>query len=408
MLDTKKFRTELSGFVWGKMKVRKILPAERLKSIKPSAIRRMIDLSASMKDAIHLEQGEPDFKTPEHILEAAKKAMEEGDTHYTQTAGLPELRNAISEKLSRENGIDVDPETEVIIVSGVQEAMLLTAMAFLNPNDKALVLEPYYPAYLEDTLLAESVPIPVPLNEERGYRVELDELEKRIDPKTKLIWLCNPSNPTGHVFSKEDLEIIVEVARRHELLMFSDEIYEKLIYDGAEHVSIGSLPSAEDITITANGFSKAYAMTGWRIGYIAAPAVLAKELNKVHYYAALCPNSISQRAALAALTGPQDCVREMRDEYDRRRKIVFETLEKIPQLSYVRPKGAFYVFPNFSEFEEDDEKLAEYFIRRSHVVTVPGSGFGESGRGHLRISYSVPFEKVRKGISKIVEALGEL
>jgi len=387
---------------------RKIPPAERLNSIKPSAIRRMIDMSAGMEDIIHLEQGEPDRKTPEHIIEAAKKVMDEGYTHYTQTAGLPELRNAISEKLSRENGIDVDPETEVIIVSGTQEAMLLAALAFLNQGDKALILEPYYPAYLEDTLLAGGVPIPVPLNEEKGYRVELGELEKRVDSKTKLIWLCNPCNPTGHVFSKEDLEIITEVARRHNLLIFSDEIYEKLVYDEAEHVSVGSLPGAEDITITVNGFSKAYAMTGWRIGYIAAPAVLAKELNKVHYYAALCPNSISQRAALAALTGPQDCVREMRDEYDRRRRVVFKALEKIPQLSYVRPKGAFYVFPNFSELEGNDEKLAEYFLRRSHVVTVPGSGFGESGRGHLRISYSVPFEKVRKGISKIVEALEEL
>ena len=387
---------------------RKFFLAERLKPIKPSAIRRMIDLSAGMEDVIHLEQGEPDRKTPEHIIEAAKRVMDEGYTHYTQTAGLPELRNAISEKLSRENGIDVDPETEVIIVSGTQEAMLLTALAFLNPGDKALILEPYYPAYLEDTLLAGGVPIPVPLNEEKGYRVELDELEKRVDSKTKLIWLCNPCNPTGHVFSKEDLEVITEVARRYDLLIFSDEIYEKLVYEEAEHVSVGSLPGAEDITITANGFSKAYAMTGWRIGYIAAPAVLAKELNKVHYYAVLCPNSISQRAALAALTGPQDCVREMRDEYDQRRRAVLKALEKIPQLSYVRPKGAFYVFPNFSELEGDDEKLAEYFIRRSHVVTVPGSGFGKSGRGHLRISYSVPSEKVRKGISKIVEALEEL
>ncbi|MEM3514318.1 MAG: pyridoxal phosphate-dependent aminotransferase, partial [Candidatus Hadarchaeum sp.] len=294
------------------------LSAERLKFIKPSAIRRMIDLSAGMKDVIHLEQGEPDFITPKHILDAAKKAMDEGYTHYTQTQGMLELREAVSEKLSRENGIDVDPKTEVVIVSGTQETMAIAALAFLNPGDRALVLEPYYPAYFEDTLIAGAVPVPVPLNEEENYRVNQEELEKRIDSRTKLIWICSPSNPTGHVFTREDLEIIVEVAKKHDLLIFSDEIYEKLTYDNAKHISIGSLPGAEDRTITVNGFSKAYAMTGWRIGYAAAKGALAREINKLHYYLVLCPSSVAQKAALAALTGPQDCVEKMRQEYERR------------------------------------------------------------------------------------------
>lgn len=383
------------------------ISSERIKPIKPSAIRRMIDLSASMKDVIHLEQGEPDFITPEHILEAAKKAMDEGYTHYTQTQGMLELREAVSEKLSRENGIEVDPKTEVVIVSGTQETMAIAALAFLNPGDRALVLEPYYPAYFEDTLIAGAVPVPVPLNEEEGYRVDQEELEKRIDSRTKLIWMCSPSNPTGHVFTKQDLETIVEVAKKHELLIFSDEIYEKLIYDDAKHISIGSLPGAEDRTITVNGFSKAYAMTGWRIGYAAAKGVLAREINKLHYYLVLCPSSVAQKAALAALTGPQDCVEKMRREYDRRRKAVLKELEKIPEISYVRPKGAFYVFPNFSRFEKDDENLAKELLNKTHVCTAPGSGFGESGRGHLRISYSAPYEQVITGISRIVEALEE-
>ncbi|MEM4201800.1 MAG: pyridoxal phosphate-dependent aminotransferase [Candidatus Hadarchaeum sp.] len=379
--------------------------AERLKFIKPSAIRRMIDLSAGMKDVIHLEQGEPDFITPEHILDAAKKAMDEGYTHYTQTPGTLELREAVSEKLSRENGIDVDPKTEVVIVSGTQETMIIAALAFLNPGDRALLLEPYYPAYFEDTLIAGAVPVPVPLNEEEGYRVDQEELEKRIDSRTKLIWICSPSNPTGHVFTKEDLEIIVDVAKKHDLLIFSDEIYEKLTYDDAKHISIGSLPGAEDRTITVNGFSKAYAMTGWRIGYAAAKGALAREINKLHYYLVLCPSSVAQKAALAALTGPQDCVEKMRQEYDRRRKAVLKELEKLPEISYVRPKGAFYVFPNFSRLEKNDENLAKELLNKTHVCTAPGSGFGESGRSHLRISYSAPYEQVVTGISRIVETL---
>jgi len=382
--------------------------AERLKFIKPSAIRRMIDLSAGMKNVIHLEQGEPDFTTPEHILAAAKKAMDEGYTHYTQTPGMLELREAVSEKLSRENGIDVDPKTEVVIVSGTQETMAIAALAFLNPGDRALVLEPYYPAYFEDTLIAGAVPVPVPLNEEEGYRVDPEELEKRIDSRTKMIWMCSPSNPTGHVFTKEDLEIIAEVAKKHNLLIFSDEIYEKLIYDDAKHISIGSLPDAEDRTITVNGFSKAYAMTGWRIGYAAAKGVLAREINKLHYYMVLCPSSIAQKAALAALTGPQDCVEKMRKEYDRRRKAVLKELEKIPEVSFVRPKGAFYVFPDFSRLKKDDENLAKGLLERMGVCTAPGSGFGESGRGHLRISYSAPYELVVEGISRIVAALKKI
>ncbi len=383
----------------------KISPAERLKLIKPSAIRKMIDASIGMKDAIHLEQGEPDFNTPEHIVEAAEKVLKEGHTHYTQTPGTLELREAVSEKLSKENGIDVNPATEVVIVSGTQETMAVTALAFLNPGDKALVFDPYYPAYLEDTLIAEAVPVKVPLDKENDFHVDMEELEKHVDSRTKLIWMCSPCNPTGHVFSKDDMEIIAEVAKKHDLLIFADEIYEKLVYDGTKHLSIGSFPGAEDRTITVNGFSKSHAMTGWRIGYLAAREPLAKELNKLHYYMVLCPNSISQKAALAALHGPQQCIKDMVDEYDRRRKTVMRALDKLPDVKYVKPKGAFYVYPDFSAYEKDDWKLAEHLLKAAHVITVPGTGFGDVGKGHLRISYSIPYEKVAKGMDKIVETL---
>jgi len=375
--------------------------SKRVSLTQPSAIRRMIELSAGMKNVVHLEQGEPDFTTPDHILEAAVEATKKGFTHYTETDGTLELRQAIAQKLEKENSIDVDPQTEVTVTSGSQEAMLIAALGFLNPSDEAIVLDPYYPACFEDTLVAEAKPVAVSLDEEKDYQIELEALENKITKKTKMIWLCNPSNPTGHVFSKQDLETIAEVAQKHNLIVFVDEIYEKIVYDGTRHISIGSLPGMEDRTITVNGFSKAYAMTGWRIGYIAAAKKLTATLRKLHYYAVLCPNAISQKAALAALTRPQDCVQEMVSEYNRRRKLVLSELEKIKSLPYATPRGAFYVFPNFSSFEKSDEALASNLLKEARVVTAPGSGFGRAGEGHLRISYSISYEQVKEGMERI-------
>jgi len=378
----------------------------RVSLIKPSAIRRMLELSKGMKDVVHLEQGEPDFTTPHHILEAAVEATKKGFTHYTETDGTLELRQAIAQKLEKENSIDADPQTEVTVTSGTQETMLIAALGFLNLGDEALILDPYYPACFEDTLLTEAQPITVQLDEGKDYKIELELLENKITKKTKLIWLCNPSNPTGHIFSKQDLEIIAEVAQKHNLIVFCDEIYEKIVYDGTRHISIGSLPGMEDRTITVNGFSKAYAMTGWRIGYVVAGKKLSATLRKLHYYAVLCPNAISQKAAVAALTGPQDCVQEMISEYNRRREFMLNELEKIESLTYTKPKGAFYVFPNFSSFEKSDEVFAANLLKKARVVTAPGSGFGKAGEGHLRISYSVSYEQVKEGMRRIRKFLG--
>ena len=361
----------------------------------------MLDYSAGMENLVHFEQGEPDFTTPHHIVEAAVKAARDGFTHYTEADGTLELRQAIAEKLKNENCIDADAKTDVTITSGSQEAMLITALGFLDSKDEALILEPYYPAYFEDTLIAEATPVPVRLDEGRDYGVEVDVLEEKITEKTKMIWLSNPCNPTGHVFSKHDLEGIAEVAQEHNLIVFADEIYEKLTYDGVKNISIGSLPGMEERTITVNGFSKAYAMTGWRIGYIVAENKLSATLRKLHYYAALCPNSISQKAAVAALTGPQDCVKEMLREYGRRRRLVMDELNQIESLPYTVPKGAFYVFPDFSAFEKSDEALALRLLKEAGVVTVPGSGFGKVGEGHLRISYSISYEQIREGMKRL-------
>ena len=379
--------------------------SNRVSLIKPSAIRRMLELSAGMENVVHLEQGEPDFTTPKHILKAAVEAVKKGFTHYTEINGMLELRQAIAEKLEKENGIDADPQTEVTVTSGTQEAMLIAALGFLNSGDEALILDPYYPACFEDTLLAEAVPVTVPLNERKNYGIEMEVLEERVTKRTKMIWMCNPVNPTGHVFSKQDLEVIAEVAREHNLIVFSDEIYEKIIYDGVRHISMGSLPGMEDRTITVNGFSKAYAMTGWRIGYIAAGNKLSATLRKLHYYAVLCPNAISQKAAVEALTGPQDCVQEMVSGYNRRREFMLNELKKIECSSFTIPKGAFYVFPNFSSFERSDEVFASYLLKEARVVTAPGSGFWRAGEGHLRISYSVSYEQVKEGMERIRKCL---
>lgn len=379
--------------------------SKRVELIKPSAIRRMLELSARVKNVIHLEQGEPDFVTPGHIMDAAFQAAKKGFTHYTEIDGTMELREAIAEKLARENGIDVDPQTEITVTSGSQEAMFVAALGFLNAGDEALILDPYYPAYFEDTLLAEASPVSVQLDEKKDYAIDVGLLENKLTKKTRMIWMCNPSNPTGHVFLRQDLEIIAEFAKQHDLIVFSDEIYEKIIYDDAKHISVGSLPGMEDRTITVNGFSKAYAMTGWRIGYLVAEKRMSATLRKLHYYATLCPNALSQKAAFAALTGPQDCVQRMVEEYDRRRRCVLNELGKVKAVSCSRPKGAFYVFPDFSSFEESDETLASYLLKDAGVSTAPGSGFGKAGEGHLRISYSVSCEQAKEGIKSIRESL---
>lgn len=375
--------------------------SDKISLIKPSGIRKMLDLSAGMSNVVHLEQGEPNFVTPQHIVDAAVEAMRKGFTHYTDTSGTLELRQAIAEKLEKENNIHADPRTEVTVTSGSQEAMFTAALGFLGAGDEALVIDPYYPAYFEDTILAGAVPVTIPLSAEDDYKIDIETLERKITRKTRMIWICNPSNPTGHVFSKQDMETLAEVAKEHDLVVFADEIYEKIVYEGQKPISIASLPGMEERTITVQGFSKAYAMTGWRIGYMVAAKNLSSTLRTLHYYATLCPNIVSQKAALAALKGSQKCVQEMLTEYARRRKLVLSELSRLKLLSCVPPKGAFYVFPDCSKLEKSDEKLATEILEKAKVVTVPGSGFGEAGQGHLRISYSPEYEQVKEGMKRI-------
>jgi aminotransferase len=382
--------------------------SDRLQSLRDSAIRRFIELAAGSKDVVHFEHGEPDFPTPQHIVNAAHEAMKDGDTHYGSTPGLSELRESIANKLAKENRIPISGPEEVLVVSGTQESMFLTALAFLGTGDEALVLDPYYPAYFEETQLAGAKPVTVLLTDENSYRIEAEYLERFVTPKTKMLWLSSPVNPSGHMFSRRDLEAVAAVAERNDLLVFSDEIYEKLVYEGAEHTSIASLPGMKGRVITANGFSKTYAMTGWRVGYVAGDRKFIDPMSKLHYYTVLCASTIAQRAALAAINGPQDCVSEMVHEYARRRAAVLDALKKIKGITCVPPKGAFYVFPNIGTFGKDDEAMAQTLIQKYSVATVPGSGFGAAGSGHLRISYSVSMPEIEEGMIRLQRGLEEI
>ena len=387
--------------------VMKDLKSKRLAAIKESAIRRIIDLAAKRKDVIHLEQGEPSFSTPRHITDAAISAMRDGFTHYGPTKGLPELREAVARKLANENNLPVDGPEDVLVVSGTQEAMFLAALTFLDHGDEALVFEPFYPAYPEETLIAGAKPVVISLSEEEDYEMKFDRLQRYVTDKTKMIWLNSPANPTGHVFSERDLKAVARVSMENDLIVFADEIYEKLVYDGAEHVSIGSFPGMRDRVITVNGFSKSYAMAGWRVGYVSAQRELLDQMNKLHYYAVLCPSSVAQKAALAALNGPQNCVDEMVREYDQRRRVIMDGLKRIG-LPYLVPKGAFYVFPDVTKFGNDDETIAEVLLKEHGVAVVPGSGFGETCRGHLRISFSTPIEELQEGIRRLQDGFENL
>lgn len=362
--------------------------------------------SLQLKDLINLNVGEPDFDTPQHVRDAAIKAIQEGRTHYTQSEGLQELRVAISEKLRTQNSLDYPPD-QITVVSGTQEGISVISETIFAPGDEVLVTDPFFPAYVQNVALQGSKVVPVPLREEDRYHVVSEEgLRGLVTPKTKALILISPNNPTGAVQGIDSLKIISEVAQASDLLVISDEIYENITYGPKNnHVSIGSLPGMSERTITQNGFSKSYAMTGWRVGYFAAPPEVSMKLQQVHRGTAICPPSISQYAALAALNGPQQCVSEMTSEFAKRKDLIVRMLREIPNVSVPEPEGAFYVFPNFRHYTEDDEELARELIREAHVVTLPGSSFGLQGRGHLRMSYATSRDKIEQGITRIREYL---
>ncbi len=363
-------------------------PAKRCKLIQLSEIRKMFELVA--EDAINLSLGEPDFDTPLNIREAVKVALDSGFTHYTPNKGIIELREAISCKLEDENKINADPES-IIVTVGASEALHISIQALINSGDEVLIPDPGFISYDPCVKLAEGKIVPLELHEENEFRMTADDVIDTITDKTKAIILNSPANPTGSVMQKEDIKGIAEIAEDNNIYLISDEIYEKIIYEG-KHYSPGRYT---DNAITINGFSKTYAMTGFRIGYVAAKPELIEEMLKVHQYNAACASSLSQIAGLEALTGPQECVGEMLNEFKRRRDLVVKRLNQM-EITFKAPEGAFYVFPKV----ENSMEFVNKAINKG-VIIVNGAGFGKCGEGHFRISYAASYEKLTEAMDRL-------
>lgn len=374
--------------------------ARWLKRVPRSGIREIFELTQGAKDVINLSIGEPDFDTPEHIKQAAKEALDEGFTKYTPNAGIIELREAISRKLKRENKIDADPETQLIVTVGATQAVLLSLQVLLGRGEEVLIPTPGFMTFVSLVRIAGGVPREVQLKQQNDFRLDVDDLRRRVTRRTKAIILNSPSNPTGAVLEKNDLEKVARLAIEKDLFIITDEIYEKFVYEGS-HFSTGSLTEVKDRTITVNGFSKTYCMTGWRLGYASGPQKIISEMVKLQMYNSTCPVSFVQKAAVAALDGPHDFLPKMLREFNRRRLLVSKKLGEIESVSFVEPTGAFYTFPNIKRFVPSSRDFCRRLLTQYGVATVPGSGFGKYGEGYFRVSYATPYEKLEAATDRL-------
>jgi aminotransferase len=371
-----------------------------VRDMAPSGIRRFFDLVNQIPDAISLGVGEPDFVTPYHIRKAVTDSLEHGPTSYTSNQGLPELLSAISKYLQKRFGLFYQPDTEILTTFGGSEAIDLALRALICPGDEVLVVEPSYVSYEPCVVLAGGIPVPVATHAKEGFKLRVEDLERRVTPKTKALIISFPNNPTGAIMTAEDYAPIVEFVKKHELIVISDEIYAELTYKNKTHVSIASFKGMKEHTILINGFSKSFAMTGWRIGFIAAPEILWRGMLKIHQYTALCAPRMSQIAALEALqNGLQECL-NMKQQYDRRRRFVVHSLSEMG-LTCMEPEGAFYVFPSISSTGLDAEKFAEQLLLEEGVAVVPGGVFGPSGTEHIRCSYATSLERLHEAMKRM-------
>lgn len=383
-------------------------PAERLRSIKPSGIRRFFALADEMPDSINLSVGEPDFSPPERVLGAGWDAAKAGKTHYEPTNGIPALRDALAQKAHREYGLRYDPVCEILVMVGASQAIFSALLGLINPGDEVLVPDPGFVLYDPVVQLAGGKPVHVPLLEEREFRLSIDDVTSLITDKSRVIILNYPNNPTGGVLSYAEAASLAKIAVERDLIVISDEVYEKIIYDGAKHHCFATFPGMHERTLVVNSFSKTYAMTGLRIGYVFGPKELVAALWLVHQYSVASVNSLAQYAALEALNGPQDFVNEMVREFDRRRRMVCERLNAIQGFRCSVPKGAFYVFPNITRFGMTSEQFAEFLLKQARVVTVPGSEFGSKGEGYVRISYAAAYGQLEEALDRIERAVRTL
>jgi aminotransferase len=371
----------------------------RVAAVPPSGIRRFFDIAATMDDVISLGIGEPDFVTPAPIVRAGIRSLEHGETHYTSNSGILALRQGLTAHLERLYGVSYNPETEMLITVGVSEALLLACMAILDPGDEVIVPEPCFVAYQPTVIFGGGVPVAVPTRVENDFQVTVADLERARTPHTKAVLLGYPNNPTGAVLERSRLEEIARWAAEHDLLVISDEIYDRLVY-GVPHTCFATLPGAWDRTILLGGFSKSHAMTGWRIGYVAAPDELLAAMRKIHQYIIMSAPTTAQEAAIEALKGGEPYVEEMRLEYDRRRQLIVNGFRSLG-LACFEPRGAFYAFPSVAVTGLSDADFSERLLMEEHVAMVPGSAFGESGRGFVRASYATALPKLELALERI-------
>lgn len=386
--------------------------ANRMKGVPFSGIRKMmgraVELENQGKPVIHLEIGRPDFDTPVHIKEAAKTALDDGKVHYTSNYGVPEIRRAIAQKLRSDNQLEFDPNTEIAVTIGANEAVFLAIMATVNDGDEVLIPDPSWLNYFYCVAIAGGVPVSVPLRAEKGFRMDPEDVAGAITPRTRMLVVMSPHNPTGAVLDRGHLEALADLARKRNLLVLSDEIYEKMVYDGAAHHSIAALPGMRERALVVNGFSKTYSMTGWRLGYVAAPRALMDILIRVHQYTVVCATSFAQYGGVAAYEGPQDCVRAMLAEFSRRRELILERLGAMDGIECAVPEGAFYAFPSVRALSRSDEQVAMHLLEDAFIATVPGSAFGKYGAGYVRFAYSNSYENIEEAMQRMERSLAKL
>jgi aspartate aminotransferase len=378
--------------------------ANRATILSPSLTLSIDSKAKAMKaegiDVCGFGAGEPDFDTPEHIKAAAMASLDAGFTKYTPSSGVPELRQAIADKFKADNGIDYKP-SQIIVSCGAKHSCYNAILATCQPGDEVIIPAPYWLSYPEMVRLAGADPVFVQTREENGWKMTSDEFQDAMTPRTKMVIINSPGNPTGSMYTREELSAIVEVANDEEILIMSDEIYEKLIYDNAEHVSVASLPGAVGLTITINGFSKAYAMTGWRLGYLAAPEPIAKAIDAIQSHSTSNPCSFAQKGGLAALKGDQQAVSDMRDEFDMRRQYMCNRLANLAGVSLVKPQGAFYVLVNISNLSLTSQNFSDRLLSKHHVAVVPGIAFGDDRT--IRLSYATSMDVIKKGLDRFEE-----
>ena len=369
--------------------------------------QKALELEAQGKKIIHMEIGKPDFDSPVAAKEEVKDALDKGIVHYTPMAGIPELRQAIAGKVKRDNGIDADPKSEIMVTAGACEAISAIMLTLLNPGDEILIPSPFFPAYSEQAIIVGANLVPVPLRMENEFRLQVEDIEERITPRTKILLINTPNNPTGAILELDDLQKIAKLAQERDLIVISDECYDEFVFEG-KHISIATLPGMKERTITINSASKAFSMTGWRVAYAIGPSPIIKYATKVHQNLSTCATSFAQVGAVEAYNNGKEFTKGMVSEFKRRRELICDYLSQMKGIEFVVPKGAFYVFPSIKNLCMDEMNFCNYILEEAGVAIVPGNSFGEYGKGFVRMCYACSYEQIEEAMQKMKAAIEKL